>query len=63
MCMTLIFGLMGLIPFITGNPEKYKDLKPEMFMDMAKLFAGVIIGGAAGATTSAIISPRKPKGA
>ncbi|WP_288583134.1 hypothetical protein [uncultured Methylobacterium sp.] len=51
--MTLLFGIMGIMPYFISpnNPEKF-GFKPEAFLDMAKLFAGVIVGGAAGATVA-----------
>jgi hypothetical protein len=50
--MTIIFGIMGLAPFLWGDPTKV-GYKPEVFLDIAKLFAGVVVGGAAGVAASA----------
>jgi hypothetical protein len=42
---------MGLAPYLLANPEKV-GYKPEVFLDIAKLFAGVVVGGAAGAASA-----------
>jgi hypothetical protein len=51
--MTITFGAMGLLPYFFSptNPDRF-GFKPDAFLDMAKLFAGVIVGGAAGATVA-----------
>ena len=41
--MTLIFGVLGIMP----------QVKVEGFLEIAKIFAGALVGGAAGAAASA----------
>jgi len=55
--MTITFGLMGLLPYLFGDPTKV-GYKPEFFLDIAKLFAGVVVGGAAGVANAAVASRR-----
>ena len=52
--MTLLFGAMGLLPFVySTSPDASKlGFKPDVFLDMAKLFAGVIVGSAAGSVAA-----------
>jgi hypothetical protein len=62
--MTVIFGLMALLPYLTigggvADPGKF-GYKPEVFLDIAKLFAGVVVGGAAGVAVNA--AGRRTKG-
>jgi hypothetical protein len=45
--MTVIFGIMGLAPYLLADPNRV-GYKPDVFLDIAKLFAGVVVGGAAG---------------
>jgi hypothetical protein len=52
--MTLVFGGMGLYP-IEGKPP------PAGFLDIAKIFAGAMVGGAAGKVQSAAEQGRRNK--
>jgi hypothetical protein len=45
--MTVIFGIMGLAPYLLADPNRV-GYKSDVFLDIAKLFAGVVVGGAAG---------------
>jgi len=61
--MTVIFGIMGLLPYILGVVDPAKvGYKPEFFLDIAKLFAGVVVGGAAGVAANAAVASRRTKG-
>jgi len=46
--MTIIFGLMGLLPYWLGSNVANLAYKPDVYLDISKLFAGVVVGGAAG---------------
>lgn len=58
MTMTVIFGAMGLLPFAFSVDPGKVGYKPEVFLDIAKLFAGVIVGGAAGAAAATTANRR-----
>ena len=51
--MTIIFGLMGLFPYLAQADLTKLGYKPDVFLDIAKIFAGVVVGGAAGAAAGA----------
>ena len=59
--LTIAFGAMALLPYaLSADPAKL-PYKPEAFLDIVKLFAGVIVGGAAGVGTAALLSPSRGK--
>jgi len=49
--MTVVFGVMGLVP--TLLPNAAVSYHPDSFLDIAKIFAGVVVGGAAGVAAEA----------
>jgi hypothetical protein len=49
--MTIIFGMLGLAPLWFKGEGKI-GYDAAQFLDIAKLFAGVIVGGAAGAAVA-----------
>jgi hypothetical protein len=56
--LTILSGLMALAPcFLLTDPTK-AGCRPEIFLDMAKLFADVVFGGAAGAAAVASVTRR-----
>ncbi|WP_270938620.1 hypothetical protein [Falsiroseomonas oryzae] len=62
--MTFIFGMLALAPYVAGaSAEVLQRLnyRPDSFLDIAKLFAGVVVGGAAGAAVASS-SSRRGKG-
>jgi hypothetical protein len=60
--LTIGFGLMGLLPYIWGTTDPSKiGYKPEVFLDIAKLFAGVLVGGAAGVASNAALASRRAR--
>jgi hypothetical protein len=60
--MTVTFGLMGLLPYMLGSDLQKLGYKPDVFLDIAKLFAGVVVGGAAGVAANAAVTGRRTKG-
>lgn len=48
--MTLMFGFFGLAPFLIG----IKETNAASFLEIAKIFAGALVGSAAGAAASSI---------
>jgi hypothetical protein len=56
--MTLGFGFMGLAPYLFSVAPDRLGYKPDNFLDIAKLFAGVVVGGAAGAAAGSATARR-----
>ncbi len=50
--MTIVFGILGLFPTVFGAAPG--DSQTVAFLDIAKIFAGAVVGGAAGATASSL---------
>jgi hypothetical protein len=56
--MTIVFGIIGMLPYIVGH-QIGDSFKPDTFLDIAKLFAGVIVGGAATTAGASALTRRK----
>ena len=50
--MTITFGVLGLAPMWLKGESSKLGYDAGQFLDIAKLFAGVIVGGAAGAAVA-----------
>ncbi len=50
--LAIIFGVLGLVPFLKENvSDKYAPVAAT-FLEIAKIFAGALVGGAAGIAAS-----------